>query len=328
MKIQCNVCETAEATVLCCADEAALCDLCDQKVHAANKLASKHQRVSLSTTSSHMPKCDICQEAAGYFFCLEDRALLCRKCDISIHTVNSFVSGHQRFLLTGVKVGLEDAEPGSSSSGGKTQSSEKGSSDADNRAAPKRTAPVISSTMTHYDRAGSGQNGNGMTIHSNKRSTPMSASEYPKIQPVVQTGTLEDLAQSRMMNFAGGSIAGNLSQWHIDEFLGMTDFNQNYGFTDNGSSKADSGKLGSTDSSSILRSLEDDLDSDEQLGQVPDVSWNKIPSPPTTSGLFWSKTPQHFADNSMFVPDLSWSQQPNYHEYQPNQISRKQRRQS
>ena len=59
MKIQCNVCEAAEATVLCCADEAALCWACDEKVHAANKLASKHQRVPLS--ASHLPKCDICQ---------------------------------------------------------------------------------------------------------------------------------------------------------------------------------------------------------------------------------------------------------------------------
>lgn len=61
MKIQCNVCEAAEAKVMCCADEAALCWDCDEKVHAANKLASKHQRIPLSSSSSHMPKCDICQ---------------------------------------------------------------------------------------------------------------------------------------------------------------------------------------------------------------------------------------------------------------------------
>ncbi|CAN0925413.1 B-box zinc finger protein 22 [Linum grandiflorum] len=40
---------------------------------------------------------------AGLFFCLEDRALLCRKCDVAIHTANEHVSVHQRFLLTGVK---------------------------------------------------------------------------------------------------------------------------------------------------------------------------------------------------------------------------------
>lgn len=44
------------------------------------------------------------QEKSGYFFCLEDRALLCRQCDVSIHTTSPYVSTHQRFLVTGVRV--------------------------------------------------------------------------------------------------------------------------------------------------------------------------------------------------------------------------------
>jgi len=51
------------------------------------------------------------QEAHAYFFCVEDRALLCRACDVAVHTANAFVSAHRRFLLTGVQVGLQpDAE--------------------------------------------------------------------------------------------------------------------------------------------------------------------------------------------------------------------------
>ncbi|URD83391.1 salt tolerance-like protein [Musa troglodytarum] len=112
MKIQCDVCERAAAAVLCCADEAALCWSCDEKVHAANKLAGKHQRVRLLPTnpnawSSQIPNCDICQEKAGYFFCLEDRALLCRQCDVVIHTASPYVSSHQRFLITGLQVALQ-----------------------------------------------------------------------------------------------------------------------------------------------------------------------------------------------------------------------------
>lgn len=61
MKIQCDVCEKAPATVICCADEAALCAKCDVEVHAANKLASKHQRLLLQCLSTKLPKCDICQ---------------------------------------------------------------------------------------------------------------------------------------------------------------------------------------------------------------------------------------------------------------------------
>ncbi|GFS45423.1 light-regulated zinc finger protein 1 [Actinidia rufa] len=61
MKIQCTACEAVEAKVLCCADDAALSLGCDEKVHAANSLARKHRRVPLSSSSSRMPKCDICQ---------------------------------------------------------------------------------------------------------------------------------------------------------------------------------------------------------------------------------------------------------------------------
>ncbi|XP_020596969.1 B-box zinc finger protein 22-like [Phalaenopsis equestris] len=112
MKIQCDVCETT-ASLLCCADEAALCWGCDEKVHAANKLAGKHQRLPLlfpgpSSTTFKMPCCDICQEKTGFsFFCLEDRALLCRHCDLTIHSASPVVSNHQRFLITGVRVGLQ-----------------------------------------------------------------------------------------------------------------------------------------------------------------------------------------------------------------------------
>lgn len=61
MKIQCDVCEKAPATVICCADEAALCAKCDVEIHAANKLASKHQRLLLQSLSNKLPRCDICQ---------------------------------------------------------------------------------------------------------------------------------------------------------------------------------------------------------------------------------------------------------------------------
>lgn len=53
--------------MLCCADEAALCAACDEEVHAANKLAGKHQRVPLlsdspaASATPAVPKCDICQ---------------------------------------------------------------------------------------------------------------------------------------------------------------------------------------------------------------------------------------------------------------------------
>lgn len=106
MKIQCDVCEKAPATVICCADEAALCAQCDTEVHAANKLASKHQRLLLQTLSNKLPPCDICQEKAAFIFCVEDRALFCRDCDQPIHSAGSLAANHQRFLATGIRVAL------------------------------------------------------------------------------------------------------------------------------------------------------------------------------------------------------------------------------
>uniref|UniRef100_A0A7N0V8U2 B box-type domain-containing protein n=1 Tax=Kalanchoe fedtschenkoi TaxID=63787 RepID=A0A7N0V8U2_KALFE len=203
MKIQCNVCESAEAKVLCCADEAALCWACDHKVHAANKLAGKHQRVPLSTTSSHMPKCDICQEAVGYFFCLEDRALLCRSCDVLIHTSNNMVSLHQRFLLTGVKVGLESA--------GVSQSS-----------------PAVKSTSGQKTLQNEGHEAFKMKL---PKSVPNSCSK------VLATKVGGD-AETKLAEppYSGGSSGGAISNW-MDDFFGLDDVDQNYAYMDEASPK-------------------------------------------------------------------------------------------
>ncbi|KAL8172022.1 hypothetical protein V2J09_023826 [Rumex salicifolius] len=110
MNIWCDVCSKKKASVFCSADEAALCDDCDSRVHQANKLASKHQRFSLlQSSSSQSPICDICQEKKALLFCQQDRAILCRDCDVSIHTANELTKNHNRFLLTGVK--LTTAKP-------------------------------------------------------------------------------------------------------------------------------------------------------------------------------------------------------------------------
>uniref|UniRef100_A0ACD5USX5 Uncharacterized protein n=1 Tax=Avena sativa TaxID=4498 RepID=A0ACD5USX5_AVESA len=114
MKVQCDVCTAQAASVFCCADEAALCDECDRRVHRANKLAGKHRRLSLlhpspcssdsSSSAQKPPSCDICQEKRGFLFCKEDRAILCRECDVRVHTTSDLTRRHSRFLLTGVRV--------------------------------------------------------------------------------------------------------------------------------------------------------------------------------------------------------------------------------
>ncbi|KAL5720400.1 hypothetical protein ACHQM5_013072 [Ranunculus cassubicifolius] len=298
MKIQCNVCDAAEANVLCCADEAALCWACDEKVHAANKLASKHQRVPLTNSSSQMPKCDICQDTVAYFFCLEDRALLCRKCDVSIHTINSLVSGHQRFLLTGVKVGLEASEPVTSST--------------------KEIPPSMVRTeekVSRSIRTNSSMSTNGENNETLSRQVGVGAVPSPKL------------------SYSGGNTTESIPEWPFDDILGLADFSNGYGFMDHNSSKADSGKLGDSDYSLTPQAANEEFDLDEYSVKVPEMSWivPEIPSPPTASGLFWPKSFRNsLADSGVFVPDVCGSSPQNFHRQQTNgangAIAKRQRR--
>lgn len=50
------------------------------------------------------------QERRAYLFCKDDRAILCRECDIPIHRVNELAKKHNRFLLTGVKLGASSSD--------------------------------------------------------------------------------------------------------------------------------------------------------------------------------------------------------------------------
>ncbi|KAK4794086.1 hypothetical protein SAY86_012080 [Trapa natans] len=276
MKIQCNVCEAAEARVLCCADEAALCWACDQEVHAANKLAGKHQRVPLTTSSSQIPMCDICQEAAGFFFCLEDRSLLCRKCDVAIHAANAYVSAHQRFLLTGVKLGLDPAEPSPSSTSVDSQ--------------PRGKMSGMTSRIAY--------SGGG----------PLTG-DYNGALPEMREDSIGNLGMDKLP-LSGGSIAGSGQLWGLDDFLGLDEYGHAYGYMGNGSSKADNGKSGDSDCSSMQRNSEEG--EEECPGEVPENPWAvpEIPSPPTASGLHWPKASHHITEGAVFVvPDICSSQE-------------------
>lgn len=44
------------------------------------------------------------QEEKALLFCQQDRAILCKNCDVNIHKVNEHKMNHCRFLLTGIKL--------------------------------------------------------------------------------------------------------------------------------------------------------------------------------------------------------------------------------
>lgn len=83
----CDTCRAAACTVYCRADSAYLCSGCDARVHAANRVASRHERVWV---------CQACERAPAAFLCKADAASLCTACDADIHSANPLARRHHR----------------------------------------------------------------------------------------------------------------------------------------------------------------------------------------------------------------------------------------
>lgn len=114
MGFTCDHCGVEPAQLHCFADRASLCRACDSKLHTASKAAQKHERVALAA-HKEQTQCDICQEQPAVMFCAEDRALICRRCDMMIHTANEFTKTHHRYILSGFTCGLHGLPEASSS---------------------------------------------------------------------------------------------------------------------------------------------------------------------------------------------------------------------
>ncbi|XP_073004213.1 zinc finger protein CONSTANS-LIKE 4-like [Typha latifolia] len=83
----CDSCKSLPAQVYCQADAAYLCGTCDARVHGANKLASRHERVWV---------CEVCEQAPAAITCKADAASLCVTCDADIHDANPLARRHVR----------------------------------------------------------------------------------------------------------------------------------------------------------------------------------------------------------------------------------------
>lgn len=83
----CDSCRTGIAALFCRLDSAFLCLVCDDRIHGANKLASRHARVWL---------CELCEHAPAAVTCKSDAAILCISCDADIHSANPLARRHER----------------------------------------------------------------------------------------------------------------------------------------------------------------------------------------------------------------------------------------
>ncbi|KAF5462085.1 hypothetical protein F2P56_018124 [Juglans regia] len=206
MKIQCDVCDKDEASVFCTADEAALCDACDHRVHHANKLASKHQRFSLLHPSSkQVPLCDVCQERRAFLFCQQDRAILCRECDFPIHTANDLTRKHNRFLLTGVKLSATSNVYTSSSSTTVVSTNSHDSVPNHHKSQPVNTKNSVAAPISTSQPPLLAKNS-----ASNTSTTALVSDKGGENFPTDQTSSISEY------------LIETLPGWHVEDFLDST----------------------------------------------------------------------------------------------------------
>ncbi|OAY50641.1 hypothetical protein MANES_05G152700v8 [Manihot esculenta] len=227
MKIQCDVCSKDEASVFCTADEAALCDACDHRVHHANKLASKHQRFSLLHPSSkNFPLCD---EKRAFLFCQQDRAILCRDCDVPIHKANEHTQKHSRFLLTGVKLSATSALYIPSSSSAVTNGGDL-VPDSKSQKQPSTNKRVpVSLPVSHHPSTAKTSTPNSTvnkTLSSNTTVTKALSSTTTGNKALFSDTTVNKAGDNLLINEGIGSTSSiseylieTLPGWHVEDFL-------------------------------------------------------------------------------------------------------------
>lgn len=127
------------------------------------------------------------QERRALLFCQEDRAILCRECDVPIHRSNEHTQKHNRFLLTGVKLSASSSSNQASSSSSALSTDMKSS-----RSSAKRQNCPPSSLLTA------------------ERSLPLGA-----YQDENHTSDAGSISTSSISEYLMETLPG----WHVDEFL-------------------------------------------------------------------------------------------------------------
>ncbi|XP_062076869.1 B-box zinc finger protein 20 [Humulus lupulus] len=288
MKIRCDVCDKEEASVFCTADEAALCDDCDRRVHHANKLASKHSRFSLLQPGfKESPLCDICLERRAFLFCQEDRAILCRECDIPIHRANEHTKKHNRFLLTGAKL--------SPSSSTLYQNPSTSSSTATSSEAAINTSsvtPIFSTTTTKRL----------ITVVSNNNEIT-SSSSIDNMTPFPYNSTTNNESGSYLTSSISEYLMETLPGWHVEDFLDPSSSsasnNNNNGFckTNNNDGEYEMSRDDDFDSNKCF------LNSSQDQDQVGLYDWVPQISPPSKISKNTNTTNSYHSNNGVFYAE-------------------------
>lgn len=143
-------------------------------------------------------------------FCQQDRAILCRECDVPIHSANEHTQKHNRFLFTGVKLSATSTVYTSTESAAVT----------DPKPQPlinkQQSVPVSSSISNPFSVP--------------KISTTTTTTSVPKISTSTKSGA------SLIPNDGVGSMSSiseylteTLPGWHVEDLLDISS-NHPFGF--------------------------------------------------------------------------------------------------
>ncbi|KAL0213656.1 hypothetical protein P9112_005840 [Eukaryota sp. TZLM1-RC] len=94
-ELVCDVCEQRPAVVFCHHDDARLCGSCDQQVHSANKIVSRHHRVPVSEQPQGFGSCLKHEDMALEFFCPVCFIPICVHCKMIGSHSSGECAGHK-----------------------------------------------------------------------------------------------------------------------------------------------------------------------------------------------------------------------------------------
>ncbi len=174
------------------------------------------------------------QEKSGFFFCVDDRALLCRHCDLSIHSANSLSSNHKRFLIPGIQVALMAVTVHEVTEAAPQETPQYGlpSSKMSN---PSKIDPVMSVKLSDNAQPPL----SSLPYHSVPESKNQ-GSFVPKMGEMMGASisteaqrSPESLSKSSITEFLTDAASG----WRVDELLNLADLSEGYSTANLGSSK-------------------------------------------------------------------------------------------
>lgn len=141
-------------------------------------------------------------------FCQQDRAILCRECDIPIHKANEHTQKHTRFLLTGVKLSAISTLYSESPSSAESASSSLTNNASDAVSNIKPQDSTIPPTYTPSPVKGT-------TAQSTTVTAPDSCEKSSNVQFLSGGNFNGSISTSSISEYLIETLPG----WHVEDFL-------------------------------------------------------------------------------------------------------------